>query len=71
MIAIVVADNGIGVEADQYHFIFTKYYRINNNVEGTGVGLYLVKEIVRSAGGDITVESAPDQGSVFTIKIKP
>jgi two-component system phosphate regulon sensor histidine kinase PhoR len=69
-VAIEVKDNGIGIEKDKHEAIFGKYYRVQNTVEGTGVGLYLVREIIHTAGGEIYVESEPGLGSVFTVHLK-
>ncbi len=56
-IIISVKDNGMGIPADHAEAIFSKYYRVEHAIEGTGIGLYLVKEIVTNAGGKIIVES--------------
>lgn len=69
-IVIRVEDNDIGIAQENYDAIFTKYYRVGNTVEGTGVGLYVVKEIVRGAGGDIKVDSVLGKGSTFTVRLK-
>lgn len=66
-IVISVADNGRGIAAENLERIFTKYERISSEVEGTGVGLHLVREIVNLSGGKITVESVLDQGTVFKL----
>jgi two-component system, OmpR family, phosphate regulon sensor histidine kinase PhoR len=68
-VEIAVKDNSIGIDQDKQDAIFTKYYRIQSNVEGTGVGLYLIREIVHNAGGTISVESMPGDGSVFTVRL--
>lgn len=64
-----VQDNGIGIPKEKQDLIFTKYYRAHNLVEGTGIGLYLVKEIIRSAGGSIDVKSEQGIGSTFTVHL--
>jgi two-component system CheB/CheR fusion protein len=69
-ILLTVKDNGIGVEKDRIDFIFKMYQRINNDVEGQGVGLYLVKKIVDASGGKIEVESEAGKGSTFKIFFK-
>ncbi len=69
-IIISVKDNGIGIEASKQEAIFSKYFRIQNSIEGTGVGLYLVKEIVNNAGGKIVLESQPGKGSEFKVYLK-
>jgi two-component system, OmpR family, phosphate regulon sensor histidine kinase PhoR len=66
-VVITVKDNGIGLEAGKEKDIFDKYYRVNNKIEGTGIGLYLVKEIVTAAKGQITVHSELGKGSEFKI----
>lgn len=66
---ISVSDNGIGIESENQQSIFEKYQRVKNSVEGNGVGLHLVKEILNNAGGKITVDSEPGKGSVFTVFI--
>ncbi len=48
-IVISVKDNGIGIEESKFDAIFSKYYRSENAIEGSGIGLYLVKEIVSNA----------------------
>jgi PAS domain S-box-containing protein len=71
---IIVSDTGIGIPKEDQDKIFTKLFRAENvrkleNVSGTGLGLYLVKSIVNSMGGDISFESEENKGSVFTIKL--
>jgi signal transduction histidine kinase len=70
---IKIADNGIGIDkADQKH-IFDKFYRVSHGnihkFKGLGLGLYYVKRIAESHGGDVTVSSKPGKGSIFTITI--
>lgn len=69
-IIISVKDNGIGIEPKKKKAIFSKYYRIENKIEGSGIGLYLVKEIVENAGGKISVESTKGKGSEFKVFLK-
>jgi two-component system phosphate regulon sensor histidine kinase PhoR len=69
-IVISVKDNGIGIDASKQEAIFSKYFRIENAIEGTGIGLYLVKEIVTNAGGKILLESELGKGSEFKIFLK-
>lgn len=65
-IVITVRDNGIGIPENKIDSIFLKYGRLDNDIEGSGIGLYLVKEIVTNAGGKIEVKSNP-QGSEFKV----
>lgn len=69
-IVINVRDNGIGIERSKLANIFSKYYRVENNVSGSGIGLYLVKEQVTGSGGKIEVNSEPGKGSEFTVYLK-
>jgi signal transduction histidine kinase len=68
-----VRDRGIGIPANEHEKIFEKFYRCGDplvhNVKGSGLGLSLVRHIARAHGGDVLVESAPDQGSKFTIAL--
>ncbi|MEO7216528.1 CheR family methyltransferase [Mucilaginibacter sp.] len=69
-ILLTVKDNGIGVAKDRIDFIFKMYQRINEDMEGQGVGLYLVKKIIDASGGKIEVESQAGKGSTFKIYFK-
>lgn len=69
-IVISVKDNGIGIEESKLDAIFSKYYRSENAIEGSGIGLYLVKEIVCNAGGKILVKSQSDKGTEFQVYLK-
>jgi two-component system phosphate regulon sensor histidine kinase PhoR len=69
-IVISVKDNGIGIDESKYDAIFSKYYRLENAIEGSGIGLYLVKEIVSNAGGKVLVKSQLDKGTEFQIYLK-
>ncbi len=67
---ISVKDNGIGIDESKLEAIFSKYYRLENAIEGSGIGLYLVKEIVRNAGGKVLVESQLNKGTDFQVYLK-
>lgn len=67
---ITVSDNGKGIESENLGKIFTKYVRLASDVDGTGVGLHLVREIVNLSGGKITVESKMGEGSTFKIYLR-
>jgi two-component system CheB/CheR fusion protein len=66
-VVLTVEDNGIGIEQGRIDFIFRMYRRINKDIEGQGIGLYLIKKIVDATGGKIEVESEPGKGSKFSI----
>ena len=67
---ISVKDNGIGIKKKNLESIFSKYYRVENAIEGSGIGLYLVKEIVTNSGGKILVNSQVGKGTEFLIYLK-
>lgn len=69
-VVLTVTDNGIGIPKKEFENIFSMYGRLYNDVEGQGMGLYLIKKIVDAAGGYIDVESELDIGSIFTIYFK-
>jgi len=69
-IVISIKDNGIGIDSQKQQEIFSKYFRLENKIEGSGIGLYLVKEIVSNAGGKIFLDSQPGKGSVFKVYLK-
>jgi two-component system, OmpR family, phosphate regulon sensor histidine kinase PhoR len=69
-IIISVKDNGTGIESGKQKNIFSKFYRIAETVEGSGVGLHLVKTLVTNAGGKIELESEFGAGSEFKIFLK-
>lgn len=62
-----VQDNGLGISAENKNKIFTMFKRLHNHVEGTGIGLYLVKKIVDNQNGKIEVDSVLGEGSTITI----
>ncbi len=68
---VVVSDNGIGVPKEEVSKLFTKFYRASNaqshQAEGTGLGLYIVKQSVEKLGGKIDVVSDKDEGANFTV----
>ncbi len=68
---ITVADDGIGIMPEELPFIFDRFYRADKSRDrsGSGLGLSIVKWIVDVHGGGIEVESTPDQGSIFLIRI--
>ena len=68
---ITVKDSGIGIPEDKIENIFDKFYRLENShhhVEGLGLGLSIVKNIVLEHGGDIQVQSELGKGSAFSLK---
>ncbi len=68
---VQVRDTGIGIPEDKTKAIFEEFHRLENThhqLEGLGLGLSIAKGIVLKHGGEIEVESRPDQGSTFRLK---
>jgi signal transduction histidine kinase len=71
---IRVRDQGIGMSRPHLRLIFKRFYRIGAEVRrsrtGTGLGLFIVRSVVKGHKGTVSVESAgPDRGSTFTITL--
>ncbi len=66
-VVISVSDNGIGIEQSKHKAVFSKYTRLQKTIEGSGVGLYLVNEIVTNSGGKILLKSELGKGSEFQV----
>ncbi len=66
-VALSVKDNGLGLKKEQQEKLFTIFKRFHSHVEGTGIGLYMIKRIIENSGGWIDVKSQPDQGSEFIV----
>jgi signal transduction histidine kinase len=65
-VRFTVADTGTGIPKEYQERIFEKFYQVpESGPKGTGLGLYIAKEIVRAHGGEIGVESEPGKGSTF------
>jgi two-component system phosphate regulon sensor histidine kinase PhoR len=74
-VVIRVSDNGPGIPRRDQKRIFEKFYRaqdpLSRTIEGTGLGLAMVKHIVRAHGGHVSVESDLGKGASFTIALPP
>lgn len=72
-VCIYVRDHGYGIPLEFQARVFEKFFRLERDVQsetvGTGLGLALVKEIVERHDGQVTLESEPDRGSTFTIRL--
>jgi len=70
---LVVSDTGVGIPAPELAHVFERFHRVEGqrgrSVEGTGIGLSLVRELVRLHGGEVTVASTEGQGTAFTVRI--
>jgi len=68
-----VRDQGIGISQADRTLLFSRFGRVvtpaTSDVPGTGIGLYIARELARMHGGEITVKSAPVQGSTFIVSL--
>ena len=64
---LTVRDNGLGLDAASQGRLFGLFERLHTHVEGSGIGLFMVKKMVENAGGRITVASELGVGSLFTV----
>jgi PAS domain S-box-containing protein len=72
-LTVYVADQGIGIPAEEQDRVFDRFYRVDSSLrretQGTGLGLYLVKAIVEAHGGRVWMESVPGRGSIFMFSL--
>ena len=68
---VKVIDHGVGIPEDEHKHLFDLFFRARNatNIEGTGLGLPIVKKFIDLMQGDIAVESQVDQGTTFSITL--
>jgi len=68
-----IKDDGVGIPAEQQKQVFSKFFRSDNAVryqtDGTGLGLYIAKNIVEQSGGKIWFQSKEDTGTVFNFSL--
>ena len=73
MAVVRVSDTGIGIPADKLQAIFEPFVQVGRSLntpgEGTGLGLAISRDLARGMGGDLTAESVPGEGSVFTLTL--
>jgi len=72
-VLVQVIDHGIGISAGAIPHVFEKFFKVHGSMpwasSGTGLGLYIVKQIVEAHGGEIWVESKLNEGSTFSFKL--
>jgi chemotaxis family two-component system sensor kinase Cph1 len=67
-IILTVSDNGLGIDLEKHKIkLFSIFKRLHDHVEGSGIGLYIIKRIIEDAGGMIDVSSEIDKGTEFKI----
>jgi Signal transduction histidine kinase len=69
-ILLSIQDNGLGISPTHLPKLFSMFKRFHTHVEGTGIGLYIIKRIIDNAGGEITVESELNKGTTFNVFFK-
>ncbi|SDM63822.1 PAS domain S-box-containing protein [Catalinimonas alkaloidigena] len=70
-VVLTVQDNGLGLSAAQQEKLFKMFQRLHTHVEGTGIGLYMIKRMLENYGGRIEVESQVEVGTTFRIFFQP
>jgi PAS domain S-box-containing protein len=72
-LVFTVADTGVGIPEDEQDRLFTQFFRSSVStrlaIQGTGLGLVIVKRIVEEHGGTIAIESVPDVGTTVTVRV--
>lgn len=75
-LVIDVADQGIGIEASRIPRIFDRFYHLENSNDndnlfsGIGLGLSITNQVIKQHNGQLSVQSEPGKGSIFTVKLK-
>ncbi|MDO8316090.1 MAG: PAS domain S-box protein [Flavobacterium sp.] len=67
---LIIADNGTGIEPAHHNKIFDMFFRLSGKTDGSGIGLYIVKETVDILQGSIQIQSEKGIGTIFTITLK-
>ncbi|GAA5040550.1 hypothetical protein GCM10011506_41220 [Marivirga lumbricoides] len=68
-VIIQIIDNGQGIPLQAQDKIFDMFYRASDTSKGSGLGLYIVKEMIERIGGEIFLQSEPGEGTTFSIKL--
>lgn len=69
-VRLTVKDNGLGIPTENQQHLFSMFKRFHDHVDGSGIGLYIIKRIIDNAGGRIEVDSTPGKGSAFEVYLK-
>ena len=71
LVSVHVKDHGTGIPKEHLPFVFERFFRVEKTrkIEGIGLGLYLCRQIIRSHGGKVGVESEENKGSDFFFTI--
>lgn len=68
-VILTVEDNGQGIKEEHQNKVFEMFFRANKNANGSGLGLYIVKETVETLGGKLTMQSVFGKGTTFQITL--
>ncbi|QCR22736.1 ATP-binding protein [Pontibacter sp. SGAir0037] len=69
-VVLRVKDNGLGMSEENQRQLYTMFKRFHSHVDGSGIGMYIVKRIVDNAGGSIEVNSVEGEGTEFRVRFK-
>lgn len=69
-IVLFISDNGPGIAEEDQKKVFEKAFRLQKDIKGTGMGLYIAKKMVETKGGRIELESKKGKGAVFKVFLK-
>ena len=71
-VEVTVSDNGIGIDPEKLELIFKPLTRLHavSDHAGSGIGLAIVRKVVRRHGGDVSVRSTPGEGSTFRLTLR-
>ena len=67
LIDVTISDQGVGIPRENFVRIFSPFFSTKS--QGTGLGLYIARQILETQRGEITVDSHPGQGTSFTIRV--
>ena len=66
---MVISDNGEGIRESYIEKIFDMFYRASNTSSGSGLGLYICREVLKKLNGTISVKSEEGKGTSFTVMV--
>jgi signal transduction histidine kinase len=68
---VTFADQGAGIPSEHLPFLFERFYRVpgHSNKRGTGLGLFICKQIIQAHHGEISVKTAPGKGTTFLVEL--
>ncbi len=67
--SIIISDNGIGIKRENLEKVFSMFYKVSKHSQGSGIGMYIVKDAIEKLNGSINIESEPGVGTRFIMRI--